>query len=169
MRNQGHHLKAQQPKSLSLKNQYKIRRTELILAISSWPFSNEDDYHDTYHRRSLVQAYANQPPKIHHAENHNGQTTVPVALTDGFMQNQGHHLKAQQPKSFSLHNQYKIRRTELILAIASRPFSNADDYHDTHHRRTLVQAYANQPPKIHHAEIHNGQTTVPVALTDSFM
>jgi hypothetical protein len=117
MRNQGHPLKAQRPKSLSLHNLDKIRRTQLISAISSRPFSNADDYHDTYHRRTLVQAYANQRPKIHNAEkNQNGQTPVPVALTEGFMRNQGHALKAQRTKSLSLHNLDKICKTQLTSA-----------------------------------------------------
>ena len=61
-------------------------------------------------------SHANKRPRIYNDEMKNGQTHVPVALTEGFMWNQGHVLKAHRPKSLSLNNQYKIRTTFLISA-----------------------------------------------------
>jgi hypothetical protein len=61
----------------------------------------------------------------------NGQMSVPVALIGGFMWNQGHLLKVQQPQqSLSLNNACKLPRTELVSARPrSRPLSNTDEHH----------------------------------------
>ena len=101
-------------------------------------------------RRNLYRQFDNDTMMVDHKESTsivaslNSKLVVDcwasiAALKEGFMRNQGQLLKAYGPKSLSLHNQYKICRSELISAISSRPFSNADDYHDTYPRRTMVQ------------------------------
>jgi hypothetical protein len=90
MGNQGHPPKALGSQSLSLHNQYKITRTDLISARSSRPLSNIDEYHDIWPCTILVHSYGNLDGNLDNRQNDNGQMPVLVALTDGFMENQGH-------------------------------------------------------------------------------
>jgi hypothetical protein len=111
MGNQGHLPKPYQSQSLSLRCACKISRTERVSARSNRPWSNADECHCIWPRAILVQSYGISEQQKHTTVNNDhGQMPVPAALTDSFMRNQGHLLKACRSHAC------KTSRTELVLA-----------------------------------------------------
>jgi hypothetical protein len=106
----------QPSQSLSLNNQCKIPRTELVSARPSWPLSNIDGHHDVWLCAILVQFHGNQRNRHTTVDNDHGQKLVPAALTDGLMEDKGLLPELQQSTSSSLHHLHNVSRDELDSA-----------------------------------------------------